>query len=174
MSQLSFIPEEPLEPGFIIDTMVMVGIGRIIYPPELKQKARTIVDDLVAKKRVISSMEVYDEIYFKRSKKDGDEVCLLADKYKDAGVFHRIGDEDQLRIADVLAQFPDFLKYDSEKPDADPWLVALAMRNEGWTIVSRDGEKDTPGMKRMKQVCRHFNIPYITDTEFYKLHGWQV
>lgn len=175
MSQLSLIPEEPTEPGYIIDTMVLVGIGRIIYPPELKQSARGIVDDLVAKKLVVSSGEVYDEVFYGHSKKDGDEVCALTESYKHAGIFQGINELDQENITIVLAQFPTFLKVDGERPDADPWLVAMAMRYPGWTIVSRDGAgKVKEGVIKMKQVCDHFDIPYMTDTDFYKQHGWTI
>mgnify|MGYP000353688539 CR=1 FL=1 len=174
MSQLTLKLDKPTEPGFIIDTMVLIGIGRIIYPPELKQSAREIVDKLVDEGKIKSSIEVYAEVYYKKKKSDGDETCLLADAYKAKNVFERISDVDQENVALILTQFPTFVKHDSERPDADPWLVTLAMRFNKWTIVSRDGEKDTDGMQRMKQVCRHFKIPYITDTEFYQSHGWNI
>lgn len=176
MSQLSLLlPEDPAEPGYIIDTMVLVGVGRIIYPPELKQSARRIVDDLVEKKLIVSTAEVYDEVLYGHSKKDGDEVCTLAHRYNDSGIFQAITDVDQENVAIVLAQFPTFLKVDGERPDADPWLVALAMRYPSWTIVSRDGAgKVKSGEIKLKQACEHFGIPYMTDTDFYKKHGWSV
>ena len=174
MSQLSLTLDKPEKPGFIIDTMVLIGIGRLIYPPELKKSAREIVDKLVDEGKVKSSIEVHAELFYKKKDPKGDETCRIAEGYKVKGVFERIADEDQENIAQVLSEFPDFVKHDSEKPDADPWLVALAMRLDGWTVVTRDGSKDTDGLRKMKQVCRHFKITTITDTEFYQMHGWQV
>ena len=154
--------------------MVLIGIGRLIYPPELKKSARGIVDKLVDSGQVKSSIEVYAELFYKKQKPEGDETCLIADRYKANGMFEKITDEDQENVAEILSEFPTFVKHDSERPDADPWLVALAIRLNKWTIVSRDGVKDTDGMQKMKQVCKHFDVPYMTDTEFYQQHGWKV
>lgn len=172
--QLSLYPEEQPEPGFIIDTMVLIGIGRLIYPPEVKDSARQIVDKLVAKRRIISSVEVYNEVNYKHKKGDGDEVCGIAENYKNQDVFLKITEEDQENVALILQEFPTFLKADGERPDADPWLVALAIRHKFWTVVTRDGMKNTPGLQKMKQVCDHFDIPSITDTMFYQIHGWTI
>jgi len=63
VSQLSLTLDKP---GFIIDTMVLIGIGRLIYPPELKKSAREIVDKLVDEGKVKSSIEVHAELFYKK------------------------------------------------------------------------------------------------------------
>lgn len=174
MTQLSLYPPKPSKPGYLLDNMVLIGLARRYNPPEIRKSANTIVDSLIAEGRIKSSYEVYHEINYGVENKKADEVCRLAETYKAGGVFEVITFEDQENIAKVLEEFPNFLKQDSERPDADPWLVALAMRYPGWTVVSRDGDKDTPGLKKLKQVCKHFKIDCLNDYEFLKQHGWSI
>lgn len=169
--QQQLIPEQP---GFILDSTVLIDIGRMIHPKELRDKAKKIIINEVNKGNAKSSIQVYSENYDKKKLESGDQTSLIMEEFKQKGFFIDITEEDDENIAKVLEKFPEFLKVDSLVEDADPWLVALAMRKPDWTIVSDDGSKDTPGLVKMKQVCRHFEINCITGYEYYKMLGWSV
>jgi len=159
-----------LLPSYLLDTETVVGLARRMNPPELRKSACQIVDRLIGEGRILCPLEVLNELEYHNTS-PGDEAVKWAKDRKH--IFKDITERQQECLAQVLAQFPSSVKYDSDGYDADPILVAMGM-DLRWAVVTRDGIKDSPGMIRIHQVCRHFGVDYKTDFEFLKENGWQI
>lgn len=159
-----------LLPGYILDANFIIDIGRRIHPPEMRRKARTIVEDLIAKGMVKSALEVYLELSNK-AQNSGDEALRWCNDHR--SIFEDLTESVQISLAMVLTEFGDMVKTDLGSFDADPILVAMAL-DSGWTVVTRDGSGPSPATKGIHMVCNHFKLRCITDYEFLKENGWNV
>lgn len=159
-----------LFPGFLLDANTIIQLGRRINPPELRASANTIVDGLIAQGRILSPLETCKELEA-GAKDKGDEVLQWVERNK--AIFIELNDAQQGHLADVLAQFPDLVKYDSQGYDADPILVAMALDSPGWTVVTRDGFNGR-GKEGIKQACDHYKIPCMTEHDMLKANGWKI
>jgi len=90
----------------------------------------------------------------------------------------------------VLKTFPKMAKEDSEKPNADPFVVALALTiREGPQqalisfnpIILSDEKSDLvknpklpfSQIKKIPDVCNHFELKCINHLEMFKLEGFR-
>lgn len=159
-----------LFPGYVLDANTIIQLGRRINPPEMRASANVIVDGLIAQGRVVAPLEACKELE-DRAKDKGDEVLAWVEQRR--SIFTELTDAQQEHLADVLAQFPELVKHDSQGYDADPILVAMAMEYRGWTVVTRDGFNDK-GKQGVKQACDHYNIPCVTEFDMLRDNGWTV
>jgi hypothetical protein len=159
-----------LFPGYILDADFIIGLGRRFNPPEMRQKARVIVDDLIAKGMIKSPQEVYFELSHK-AKDSGDEALKWCNDHR--SIFEDLSVGVQMNLAVVLAEFEDMVKSDQGNFDADPILVAMAL-DSGWTVVTRDGSGLSPANAGVHIVSQHFGVRCITDFDFLKENGWTV
>jgi hypothetical protein len=157
-----------LSTGYILDANFLIDIGRRIYPPESRQAARRVVEELIERGLITSPREVYLELKAK-TKGEGDETLNWCDSHKD--IFNELDEPQQAHLADVLRRFPALLKHDAEGPDADPSLIAMAL-DSGWTVVSRDGAGAGANVVRVHQVCAELSLSCLTEHEFLKQSGW--
>jgi hypothetical protein len=154
--------------GYILDANPIIDLGRRIYPPEAREKAREIVEEMITKGMIKSPQEVYLELSNK-SKDSGDEVLKWCNAHRH--IFEDLTDPVQQHLATVLSQFSGMVKVDLGSFDADPILVAMAL-DSGWTVVTRDGMRLSASAAGVHQVCDHFNVRCITEYEFLKENGW--
>lgn len=159
-----------LFPGYLLDANTIIQLGRRINPPELRSSANAIVDGLISQGRILSPLEVCKELEM-GVKDKGDEVIKWVERNKT--IFVELSEAQQEHLADVLAQFPDLVKYDIQSYDADPILVAMALEYRGWTVVTRDGFNGT-GKQGVKQACDRYKIPCMTEYDMLKANGWAV
>jgi hypothetical protein len=159
-----------LFPGYLLDANTVIQHGRRINPPELRASANVIVNGLISQGRILSPLEACKELEA-GAKDKGDEVLLWVQRNKT--IFIELTDTQQGYLADVLAQFPNLVKYDSQGYDADPILVAMAMDKPGWTVVTRDGF-NSKGKAGVKQACEHYKIPCMTEHDMLKANGWSI
>jgi hypothetical protein len=162
---------------YIIDTSSLIQIkdhyDRRILPGIWKDFEHLIIDQ-----RLIAPEEVRKEIL------EGDD-SLVPWVQRYARMFYPNGDLIGLTQNVVLKQFPRMAKEDSEKPNADPFVVALAiMMNQGPQqslisynpIVVSDERSDliinpklpSYQIKKIPDVCNHFRLRCINHLEMFK------
>ena len=83
-------------------------------------------------------------------------------------------------VPDILSNFPKLIDAESEKDQADPWLVAMLME-----IMDQDGmfgdQSDyvmvTTESKRkatkLPAACKHYNINHMNLFEFFKANHFE-
>lgn len=76
-------------------------------------------------------------------------------------------------VAEIMAQFPDFVDEDMENDPADPWVIALAARQR-LTVVTNEfptSFRRKPGAPRIPDVCDAFELECIDLDELLRRLG---
>lgn len=70
-----------------------------------------------------------------------------------------------------MHKFPTLIDSEKTTPDADPFVIGLAL-SKGWTVIA--SERSNPGGKpRIPDVCRNYNVKCIKLVEFIRERGWK-
>lgn len=167
---------------YIIDTSSLIQIkdhyDRRILPGIWKDLEQLIIDQ-----RLIAPEEVKNEILY------GDD-SLVPWVQNHVRMFYPNSDLIGLTQSVVLKEFPRMAKEDSEKPNADPFVVALTlMISQGPQqslisfnpIVVSDEKSDliknsklpSSQIKKIPDVCNHFDLKCINHLEMFKLEGFR-
>ena len=130
------------------------------------------LDALVTTKQIISPHEVYDEL-----KQKDDEVFNWVNKRKQ---IFKVLDEEQVAVAkEIMTKFPGLIDEQKEIPDADPFVISLAivesknlaLMEEKCIVVT--GEKPgSPNKPKIPDVCISYGIEYLNITALVGREGW--
>jgi hypothetical protein len=157
---------------YIIDTSSLVGLYRW-RPPARHRAVWDKLDELISAGRLISPQEVYEEL---REKQDA--VARWALRRKKTGRFF-IKTTRQLAgtAKQLVHRFPNFIEFDRPVPQADPFVIALALFELRQTLGQRcvvvTEEKYTPtGRPRIPHVCEAHKLPYMSIHQMYVSEGW--
>jgi hypothetical protein len=77
----------------------------------------------------------------------------------------------QRRVVRIQRQFPSLVKIDKTRPDADPFVIALAQEH-GLAVVTYESTK--PSKPRIPDVCETLGIPCIALVEVFRREGWKL
>ena len=107
-----------------------------------------IIDGLVTSGRLISSIEIFDEL------KD-DDVEKWGKAHKEA--FIPLSKEIQLKTVEILKEFPKLIKITSKgNSNGDPFLIATAMETDGVVVTNEKRIEN-----RIPYVCEKMNVECI-------------
>lgn len=134
------------------------------------------LEDLFSDGILISHIIVYDEIVPKQGNKD--PLAKWITPFKSS--FQEITQEQLDLLPDILSKFPKLVNEDSEKDQADPYLIAMLvakMNNLGifgkesnYVIVSAESERSSI---KIPAACRHYNIRHMNLNQFFDSIGLQ-
>jgi hypothetical protein len=154
---------------YILDTNIVIDVTRRIYPQRLRDEAREICERLMNDGSLVSHKEVLLEL--KAGAKPGDVPLAWAQAH--SAIFLEVTEAQESHLAAVLADHPDLVDPKKTGPDADPFLVALALEIGG-VVVSGDGSTGRSGKKQVKDVCDSYGIRCIGVDEFLSVNGWSA
>jgi len=130
---------------------------------------------LFKQNQLISHQVVFDEIVPKQGKRD--ELASWLIGYKS---YFRKETQRQLELfPDILTNFPKLIDPNSEKEQADPYLIAMLrdiMESQGlfgdqsdYVIVSTESEKSSI---KLPAACKHYNIRHMNLFQFFKANNF--
>ncbi len=160
---------------YCIDTSAFITMHRF-YPFRMIPDLWAHIEDLFSQKKILSHKIVYDEIVPKSGKKDELAQWLFSYKHNFLSTSTR-----QLELVPkVLSKFPKLIDPESEKDQADPWLIALLieiMEREGvfgeqsnYVMVTTESEKRET---KLPAACRYFNIRHINLFQFFNANKFE-
>lgn len=79
--------------------------------------------------------------------------------------------EVQEATSAVLAKHPKLISLGGTKSSADPFVIALAIANDG-TVVSQETESKKLHQPRIPDVCIDMGVPWMTLPQFVVTQGW--
>jgi hypothetical protein len=138
---------------YVIDTNALIDGRRRIYPPTVFSGLWENVEESILAGEIVAP----DEVLVELERKDD----AVHDWVKtQAGLFVPLDDAIQISVAEVLAQYPDWIPPDRSKNVADAFVVALA-RVRGCVVVSNEKWTDSPNPERVKipNVCDGMGVP---------------
>ena len=152
---------------YCIDTSSLIAAWQERYPIENFPKFWDRIDDLVKEGRLISPIEVFNEI-----KKRSDDLHDWL-KGRKRNMFQELDEEVQIEVANILQQFPRLVGEKKLRSSADPFVISLA-RITGHQLVTE--EKPTGSLNRpnIPDVCAQLGISAIGILKVIQIEKWVV
>ena len=132
MSQRTFFP------GYCIDTNALIDLWRRFYPldifPSLWKDLEALIpeDYLIAPREVLNELEKWD-----------DELLKWAKNHKK--MFKDLDYDQMQQVTKVLKDFPSLVDPDKTTPDADPFVIALAISKDWkWLLPKNPAQVGVP------------------------------
>jgi hypothetical protein len=143
------------------------------YPEDTFPTVWENIEKLCKEDRLIAPVEVKKEI-----EQGDDDLKRWAKSNKK--IFIAPNESQCAKVREVLRDFPFLARPNKPGPQADPWLIALAIvkREEqqktlfpnNYIVVTEESKfkKD-----RIPAVCRKYNIECISLIELFRKEGWR-
>jgi hypothetical protein len=160
-------------PLYIVDASSLIGLYNW-RPPKRHRPVWEKLDNLISNDRLISPEEVYEEI-----RAGTDALATWALRRKRRGQLFKRTTQQVARIAkQIVARYRDFVEIDRPVPQADPFVVALAVFESEHTtfaqkcVVLTEEKWASSGRPRIPHVCEAYKLPYMTIHQMYVSEGW--
>lgn len=160
---------------YCIDASAFITMHRF-YPMRIIPDLWTHLEELFNQKKILSHQIVFDEIVPKTGKKDDLAQWLSGFRQN----FISTSQRQVELVPDILSHFPKLIDPESEKEQADPWMVAMLiemMEQDGmfgdqsdYVMVTTESEKRTT---RLPAACRYYNIPHMNLFQFFKANNFE-
>ena len=148
---------------YSFDTSAFIGAWNRHYPPDVFPTVWERFDQLIRH----NHLKAIDEV--KRELEDhGDELYDWVKLRKK--MFCSLDANIQRQARGIQRQFPTLVKIDRTRPDADPFVIALA-KEHNLTVVCYEESK--PSKPRIPDACQALGIPCINLVELFRREGWQ-
>lgn len=148
---------------YSFDTSAFIEAWVRHYPPDIFQVVWDRFDKLIR----LDHLKAIDEVK-RELEEHGDELYKWVKVRK--RMFCSLDAELQRRVVRIQKQFPSLVKIDRTRPDADPFVIALAQEHS-LTVVTYEQSK--PSKPRIPDVCQKLGIPCIALVELFRREGWQ-
>lgn len=152
-----------LLPGYVIDTNALIDLWRRRYPRDVFPTLWQRLEELTSSGELIAPKEALSELH-----RQHDELYAWAKKQK---CFKDLDPEQIQNVKEILKLFPSLIDEKKTVPDADPFVVALAL-TKGWKVVSSENLAGTSTRKRIPDVCNHYKISCLTLLDFSRDREW--
>jgi len=174
------VESQATEVIYVVDTSSLVNVQRT-YPLGVFPGVWEQMGELARAGRLISAREVLNEL----ERGGDDEIYKWA---KDHRLMFQDPDGEQIEVAREIVndpQFQELFDIDSETPDADPFVIALATVRQRQALASMfprkhivvaDEARAQPGRKpRIPDVCRNqrYQLECINLLEMFRREGWE-
>jgi len=153
---------------YCIDTSSLVNL-RLWWSRTRNQLVWQRVDDLIRQDRLIAPKQVLEELH------DRDDTLLRWARSRKR-MFKRSSQELVELVQEVVRKFPDLVDADQPTKDADPFVVALAIRESRQVFQQNvyvvTEEKYAPGRTRIPHVCQAYGLKYLTIHQLFVFEDW--
>jgi len=159
------------EKVYIFDANVFINLHRIdMHSIRLPDEVWTKLDEMMTGGKIISHRTVYDEVVSGSKKPDKVSAWLQPRK-----THFELSTARQIEVmANVVNKFPKLIDINSERDQADPWLVALAAEKieqdtvHEYVVVTQESQASTV---KLPAACKAFGVHSIPLAEFFEENG---
>jgi hypothetical protein len=142
-----------LQQGFCIDTSALIDMTN--YPQDVFSGLWVDMGLVADNGLLISPKQVYVEI----GKEYEEDLQKWAQNH--LSMFVPL-DEDQFEMAQaIIRDFPKLVDVNKTIPDADPFVIALALSKGEWVVVTSETFSLNKYKPKIPNVCKSLNIKYI-------------
>jgi hypothetical protein len=147
---------------YSFDTSAFIEAWNRHYPPVVFPTVWEHLEKAIQHNKIKAADEVYEEL-----KEHGDELFKWAKKNRK--MFVALDGDLQRRAMSILQRFSHLAKQDRTRPDADPFVIALALANNVPVVTY---ETPKPTQPRIPDVCQKLRIPCVTLVTVFEREGW--
>lgn len=152
---------------YCIDTSALIDLKKL-YPCNIFPSLWESFEKLISQGRLIAPREVLNELQSFIDKDD--ELLRLAKKHKK--MFKDLDNEQQLQVRNILRDFPRLVDENKMTPDADPFIVALAI-SESATVITSEKPANPGARPKIPNACEKYNVKCISLIEFFVEQKWK-
>ena len=119
---------------------------------------------------------MFKEVEFK-----DDELLQWAKRHRH--MFRKLDAEQAKKVREISETFPSLTDPNKEIPDADPFIIALAVvENESQQqdlfarqciVVTQEGRGRSKGKIQIPDVCDHYRLECIATLELFRRENWK-
>lgn len=156
-------------PGYCycMDTSALIDLKEL-YPRDIFPSLWKSIERLISERRLIAPREVLKELETYEVKED--ELLKWAKRHK--GMFKDLDAEQLQHVRNILANFPHLVDPTKTTPDADPFIIALAI-SEGCTVITSEKPANPGARPKIPDVCARHNVKSISLLEFFRQEKWK-
>jgi hypothetical protein len=151
-----------LFPGYVMDTSALIDLKP--YPKDIFKSLWQNLEALIAQGNMISPSEVLSELERQR-----DDLLKWAKKNK---FFFDLDPDQVALVAKIEQAFPDLVDKDATTPEADPFVIALAL-SKGWAVITQEKPARPNARRKIPDVCSHFKIKCLSLFDFFRERKWE-
>ena len=152
--------------GYSIDTSSLIDAWYIYYQPGTFLSLWKEIEELGKSGILCAPKEVKDEL---KTYEEREDNPLYRWGQEQAHMFVDQTPEMQIEIQRLSDSCKRLVRPGRLRPDADPYVIALAKVN-GWTVITE--EKRERGQLKIPNVCEHYEIDCIDICTFVHSQGW--
>lgn len=123
------------------------------------------LDQRIRDREIVATKEVYVEI----SQKDDDLLEWVRERRE---MFIEVDDQIQQKVDLLVNRYPNWVDHESQKNEADPYVVALAMQHD-LTVVSFE-RGGGPAHVKIPYVCHEMKVPHLLLFDFLRAIGFSA
>lgn len=123
---------------------------------------------MVSKGRAIAPEQVFRELMAK----EGVENDIMKWAKENRKMFVKPNDRSIEQVRDIMVKFPNFVDIEKETPEADPFLISLALQAKA-VVVSEEVETNPRERPRIPNVCKHYGVRHLNFFDFMLEMGWE-
>ncbi len=146
--------------GYSVDTNVLIDVYRRFYPGDVFPSLRRKFDEYVNNGTFVFTKSVLDEL-----EQVHDDCLLWARSFNDAFIEET---EYWTEAEEIGAKNEFILKVGDSKQNADPYVIALAMK-KGLTVLSSEAKNGN----KLHLACKNCKVPSVNLLEFMRNEGWK-
>ena len=150
--------------SYCIDTNALVDLWRRLYPKDVFPSLWNNIEDLVQSGKLIAPREVLNELELV------DDDLLKWGKER-RPMFITLETEQQDRVKEILKNFPTLIDPNKTTPDADPFVISLAM-TEAAVVVTNERLAGPGGRPRIPNVCLKYNVKCLNLLDLFRELRW--
>ena len=152
---------------YSLDTSALIAAFHERYPIENFPSLWDKIEEMIKNGRLKMSQIVFDE-----AMRDTD-IKQWCDEYQLKPDFQAAIDESvQEQVSEVLSEFPRLVDNRTGKSGADPWVIALALTNENYIVVTEENPTNSENRPKIPDACAHFNLQCIKVVDLIKRENW--
>lgn len=157
--------QKTLRQGYVIDTSAFIDMWRNMAPDIFETLWQKDLEKIIREKLLIAPQEVLREL-----QRRDDDLLAWAKSHRDMFVDLN-KDKEQVRyVKRILSRYSTLIDSKKTTPDADPFVIGLAI-SRGWTVIT--SEKYRKGKINVPYVCREENVECIDILGFLRNMGWK-
>jgi hypothetical protein len=153
---------------YSLDTSALIEPWVRLYPPDVFAPLWGALADLIKREIVRASVEVKREL-----ERQSDGLYRWACDAE--GLFVEVDDPQVRQVKAIVNAFPTFVKPNSTKSGADPFVIALAeVGGEGVKVVAYEGRAKVNQAPKIPNVCDARKIQVVTLVDLLREQGFSL
>ena len=153
-----------LFPGYCFDTSALIDL-KCIYPREVFPSLWTELEKKIGSGDIIAPIEVLNELL-----KRDDELSKWAKRHP--AMFKDLNEEQTANVLKIIGEQDGFIDPDKETPEADPFVIALAITG-GDMVVTSEKPGNPGGRPKIPDVCDAYRVGWLSLIDLFKKMGWK-